>query len=94
MVYTQGTRVDKNEYFKFKKGAFHIAAQHNIPILPVVIAGTSEIWPKHSTYMNGGKAHIHTFEPIYISDMTREGVENFIKEIQDMMHKKYIELTN
>ena len=44
--------------------------------------------------MNGGKAHIHTFEPIYISDMTREGVENFIKEIQDMMHKKYIELTN
>ena len=93
MVYPQGTRVDKNEYFKFKKGAFHIAAQHNIPILPVVIAGTSEIWPKHSTYMNGGKAHIHTFEPIYISDMTREGVENFIKEIQDMMHKKYIELT-
>ena len=92
MIYPQGMRTDKNESFVFKKGAFLIAAEHNIPILPVVIAGTSEIWPKNSTYMNGGKARIHTFEPIYVPKLSKNETQNFINNIQDMMHNKYLEL--
>jgi 1-acyl-sn-glycerol-3-phosphate acyltransferase len=48
MVYPQGTRVDKNEFREFKNGAFHIAQQNNVRILPVVIAGTGDIWPRGS----------------------------------------------
>jgi len=92
MIYPQGTRSDKNEIFKFKKGAFHIASENNIPILPVVISGTSDIWPKHSSYMNGGKAKIHTFEPMYVPKLSKKNTESFIKNIEDMMHKKYLEL--
>ena len=92
MIYPQGTRTDKNDSFVFKKGAFLIAAEHNIPILPVVIAGTSEIWPKNSTYMNGGNARIHTFEPIYVPNLSKKDTEEFINNIQDMMHNKYLEL--
>ena len=92
MIYPQGRRSDKNEIFKFKKGAFHIASEHNIPILPVVIAGTSEIWPKHSSYMRGGEAKIHTFAPVYVPKLSKVETEKFINNIQDMMHKKYLEL--
>ena len=92
MIYPQGTRTDKNDKFNFKKGAFHIASQNNIPILPVVISGTSEIWPKHSTYMNGGDVKIHTFEPIFVPNFETNDIQKFIDDIQDMMHDKYLEL--
>ena len=92
MIYPQGSRSDKNEIFKFKKGAFHIASEHNIPILPVVIAGTSEIWPKHSSYMNGGEARIHTFEPVYVPKLSKNETDDFIINIENMMHQKYLEL--
>tara|TARA_B100000131_G_scaffold74549_1_gene70919 strand:- start:2975 stop:3412 length:438 start_codon:yes stop_codon:yes gene_type:complete len=92
MIYPQGTRTDKNDKFNFKKGAFHIASQNNIPILPVVISGTSEIWPKHSTYMNGGEVKIHTFEPIFVPNFETNDIQKFIDDVQDMMHEKYLEL--
>ena len=91
MIYPQGTRTDKNESFIFKKGAFLIAAENNIPILPVVIAGTADIWPKNSYYMNGGNARIHTFEPIYVPKLSKDETQKFIDGIQKMMHNKYLE---
>ena len=58
----------------------------------MVISGTSEIWPKHSTYMNGGNVKIHTFEPIFVPNFQTNDIQNFIDDVQDMMHDKYLEM--
>ena len=92
MVYPQGTRVPKDDFRKFKSGAFHIAFDNNIPILPVVIAGTGDIWPRGSKFMQSGKAMIRTLEPIDISNYNKENIEQLVTDTHKKMKKVYDEM--
>jgi 1-acyl-sn-glycerol-3-phosphate acyltransferase len=94
MVYPQGTRAKKDNFLPFKSGAFHIALENNIPILPVVIAGTGDIWPRGKKFMTSGKAIINTLEPIDISKYTKETIDQLVDETYDKMSKVYKELTD
>jgi 1-acyl-sn-glycerol-3-phosphate acyltransferase len=93
MVYPQGTRVDKNEFKEFKNGAFHIAQQNNVRILPVVIAGTGDIWPRGGKFMKSGKAMIKTLEPIDMSKYNKESIEQLVKDTHHKMKNVYDEMT-
>ena len=92
MVYPQGTRVPKDDFKKFKSGAFHIALDNGIPILPVVIAGTGDIWPRGSKFMTSGKAMIKTLEPIDISKYNKEYIEQLVIDTHNKMKKVYDEM--
>ena len=93
MVYPQGTRAKKDNFLPFKSGAFHIALDNNIPILPVVIAGTGDIWPRGEKFMTSGKAIINTLEPIDISKYTKETIDQLVEETYEKMSKVYKELS-
>ena len=94
MVYPQGTRAQKENFLPFKSGAFHIALENNVPILPVVIAGTGDIWPKGSKFMKSGKAIINTLDPIDITKYTKDTIDELVFETQEKMAKVYKELTD
>ena len=93
MVYPQGTRAKKDNFLPFKSGAFHIALENNIPILPVVIAGTGDIWPRGKKFMTSGKAIINTLEPIDMSKHTNETIDQLVEDTYEKMSKVYKELT-
>ena len=80
-------------FLPFKSGAFHIALDNNIPILPVVIAGTGDIWPRGGKFMTSGKAIINTLEPIDISKYTKETIDQLVEETYEKMSNVYKELT-
>ncbi|EJL62994.1 1-acyl-sn-glycerol-3-phosphate acyltransferase [Flavobacterium sp. CF136] len=46
MIFPEGTRSESNEIKRFHKGAFYLAEEFNLDILPVVIHGASEAIPK------------------------------------------------
>ncbi|GIR90588.1 MAG: hypothetical protein CM15mP90_0120 [Actinomycetota bacterium] len=94
MVYPQGTRAQKENFLPFKSGAFHIALENNVPILPVVIAGTGDIWPKGSKFMKSGKAIINTLDPIDITKYTKDTIDELVFETQEKMSNVYKELTD
>lgn len=37
-IFPEGTRSMKEELLPFKKGAFHIAMTHKLPIVPVIVS--------------------------------------------------------
>ena len=88
-----GTRAKADNFLPFKSGAFHIALDNNIPILPVVIAGTGDIWPRGSKFMKSGKAIINTLEPIDVSKYSKESIEQLVQDTQERMSKVYKELS-
>jgi 1-acyl-sn-glycerol-3-phosphate acyltransferase len=47
MIFPEGTRSSGTETGFFKRGAFQLALQANVAILPIVIDGTGSILPKH-----------------------------------------------
>lgn len=48
MMFPEGTRSEDGEIQKFRYGAFKLAADADVPVLPIVIDGTRPIMPKGS----------------------------------------------
>jgi 1-acyl-sn-glycerol-3-phosphate acyltransferase len=46
MIFPEGTRSENNQVKRFHKGAFYLAEEFNLDIIPVVIHGASEAIPK------------------------------------------------
>jgi 1-acyl-sn-glycerol-3-phosphate acyltransferase len=47
LLFPEGTRSQDGHLQSFKDGAFRLAAEANVPVIPVVITGTSDTLPKH-----------------------------------------------
>jgi len=55
MMFPEGTRAATDDLLPFKDGAFDLAIRTGAPILPIALAGTRAMRPKHSRWF--GKAH-------------------------------------
>lgn len=55
MMFPEGTRSQDGSLLPFKDGAFSLAIKAQVPVLPVALAGTREMRPKHSKWF--GRAH-------------------------------------
>lgn len=54
-VYPEGTRSSDGKIGRFHKGAFHIAEQLGIDILPLTLYGANRVLPKGGKYMRRGR---------------------------------------
>ncbi|HEY0091986.1 MAG TPA: 1-acyl-sn-glycerol-3-phosphate acyltransferase, partial [Flavobacterium sp.] len=74
MVFPEGTRSEDNLIKRFHKGAFYLAEQLQLDIVPVVIHGYSEVLPKGDFIINGGQTTVEILprispnDPAYGSD--------------------------
>jgi 1-acyl-sn-glycerol-3-phosphate acyltransferase len=73
IFFPEGTRSPDGRLRAFKKGAFVLAIQTGVPVVPVGIAGTRSIMPKGSLRIHPGEIRIRVGEPIQVRDwaMTR-----------------------
>ena len=55
MMFPEGTRSRDGELLPFRDGAFKLALRAKVPVLPIALAGTRQMRPKHSKWF--GKAH-------------------------------------
>lgn len=69
MMFPEGTRSKGGELLPFKDGAFHLAIRTGVPILPVALAGTREMRPKHSLWFGKAHACAKVLEPIPTTGM-------------------------
>jgi len=68
MVFPEGTRSEDNSIKRFHKGAFYLAEQLELDIVPVIIHGYSEVLPKGDFVINGGKTSVTILNRIGLSD--------------------------
>ncbi len=52
-IFPEGTRSESGEINRFKTGAFILAKENKVPVLPIVIHGTKDALPKHSLNFHG-----------------------------------------
>ena len=77
IIFPEGTRNNSKVLKKFKSGAFRLAIEQNVPIVPIIIDGTGDIVSKGSNIAkitNKKDVTINFLEPIY----PKRG-ENFLK---------------
>jgi 1-acyl-sn-glycerol-3-phosphate acyltransferase len=64
MVFPEGTRSENNVIKRFHKGAFFLAEEFNLDIVPVVIHGASELIPKGDFVIHHGSLTLTILERI------------------------------
>ena len=64
MAFPEGTRAKTHKIKRFHKGAFYLAEQFNLDIIPVLIHGNSEIIPKGSAIISDGEITLKVLKRI------------------------------
>lgn len=70
MFFAEGTRSRSGELLPFKKGAFRVAVDQQLPVLPVTVVGTREILPAGRLTIRPGSVRLVIHDPIETADMS------------------------
>lgn len=83
LVFPEGTRTLGEDLLPFKKGGFVLAVKAQVPIVPVGVAGTREIFPSQSSYVIGrGPVAIVYGEPIPTAGLTLDTKDGLMSEVR------------
>lgn len=80
----EGTRSLSPKLLPFKKGAFHLAIQAGVPILPIVIHNAGDIAPKNEFVMRPGTVKIDVLPPVDTSDWTVENINQHVADVRQL----------
>ncbi len=80
----EGTRSRVGGLQSFKKGAFHLAAEHGIPVVPMVLRGIGELLPMGGYFPRSGVIRVDYLDPIDTSEWDSNRVRKHVKEVRDL----------
>ena len=85
-VFAEGTRARPGEFLPFKKGAFYMAAQAGVPIVPVAIKNTDKLMGKGTGEARSGTIEMVMLPPISTAEYsTDEDVKQLVSRVHSMI---------
>jgi 1-acyl-sn-glycerol-3-phosphate acyltransferase len=85
IFFPEGTRSRDGKLGSFKKGAFRMALDLGIPILPVTISGTRSILPTQSIDLFPGRARMTIHPPVDISGYDKDNLKTLMETTRDII---------
>jgi putative phosphoserine phosphatase/1-acylglycerol-3-phosphate O-acyltransferase len=82
LIAPEGTRTPTPRLARFKKGAFHIAMQAGVPVVPVVLRNTGDALPKNGFVVRPATIEVVVLPPIDTSCWTRARLDAEIEAIR------------
>jgi putative phosphoserine phosphatase/1-acylglycerol-3-phosphate O-acyltransferase len=80
----EGTRSSTTRVGRFKKGAFHLAMQAGVPVVPIVFRNAIDALPKHSLVIRPARVECVVHAPIPTGDWKREDLDQHIESIRQL----------
>mgnify|MGYP000919558910 FL=1 len=78
----EGTRSPTPRLGPFKKGAFHIAMQAEVPIVPIVLRNTGELMWRGAQLIAPGTVEVQVLPPVDTSSWTPQTVDDHVAEVR------------
>lgn len=86
-VYPEGTRSKDCQIGRFHQGAFYIAEQLGLDVIPMCLYGPGKILPKRTYHLQKGPIYIEVNDPLTQTELKKMGD---IKRQASLMRKHYI----
>lgn len=83
-IFPEGTRSKDGEIHNFKAGAFILAKDAGVPILPIVLDGTTTL-TKHGLVNFRNKITIRVLPPIPAKEVEERPIKEIMAEVHDSM---------
>lgn len=96
MIFPEGTRSGPGELLPFHDGAFRLAVEAGVPVLPMAVAGTRTALRKGSLVLGRARAELRVLEPVATTGLTladvpalRERVRRMIAEAREELRREF-----
>src|SRR5215831_15925237 len=82
VIAPEGTRSATPALGPFKKGAFHVAMQAGVPIVPIVIRNSGELMWRGATTIHAGTVQVAVLPPVATDGWDAAGLDEHVHEVR------------
>ena len=80
LFFPEGTRSNDGRLLPFKKGAYRLAIEQQLPILPVTVSGTRDIMPARTLRIFPGRGTMTIHDPIETAGLTLADMDSLTQQ--------------
>ena len=84
VIAPEGTRSVSPTMASFKKGAFHLAMQAGVPIIPIVIYNSGDVAPKGDFVLRSATVKVEALPPVDTDQWSVETIDDHVREVRNM----------
>ena len=85
IAFAEGSRTRDGHVQEFKKGAFRIAQQLGVPIVPMSIVGSYQFFQTGNWMLHPGKITVYLHDTIDTSQIDRTGIDALRQRVQEIV---------
>jgi 1-acyl-sn-glycerol-3-phosphate acyltransferase len=94
VIFPEGARTKTGKMGRFKRGAFVIAREMNLEIVPLTVNGPFDLMKINTYLINPCKLELIVHEPISTENLTEDNMPEFINNCREIVHsglwEKYV----
>jgi 1-acyl-sn-glycerol-3-phosphate acyltransferase len=83
MIFPEGTRSESGELQEFKDGAFRLAIDAGVPIIPLAVHGTKTALRKHDWRFGHARAEVRILEQVSTDGLTKADVPALRDQVRE-----------
>ena len=80
----EGTRSITPKLAPFKKGAFHLAIQAGVPVVPIVIRNSVDVMPKGSAIYHPATVDVEVLPPVDTSGWNSDTIDEHVEHVRNL----------
>ncbi len=81
VIFPEGTRSETGNLGPFKKGAFKMAFDTGLSVLPITLIGTKDVFPSKSVNLLPGKVRMVIHKPVDINNYKEEEIDTLMTDV-------------
>ena len=87
VLFPEGSRSRDGRLAPFKKGAFHLAMQAGVPMVPIVIHNSGDVQPKGDFLYHPGTVEVEVLPPVDTTRWEAATIDDHVAEVRGMFLK-------
>ena len=84
VIFPEGTRSYSYELGPFKKGAFHLAMQAGVPVIPMVLKNAHDALPRGKALIQPSVVEVCILPPIPTKNWKKKNLNKHIEEVRSL----------
>ncbi|KFQ33145.1 1-acyl-sn-glycerol-3-phosphate acyltransferase alpha, partial [Merops nubicus] len=93
LIFPEGTRNQERSMLPFKRGAFHLAVQAQVPIFPMVISPYWDFFSSKDKKFNSGTCTVRILPKVETQGLSPEDVPRLTETVQQAMADVFAEMS-
>ncbi|XP_021117385.1 1-acyl-sn-glycerol-3-phosphate acyltransferase beta isoform X2 [Heterocephalus glaber] len=92
-IYPEGTRNDNRDLLPFKKGAFYLAVQAQVPIIPVVYSSFSAFYDLQTKLFTSGTVQVQVLDAVPTRGLSVADVPKLVDTCHQAMRAAFLQMS-